>query len=50
MFHILGLALGIAVLLFVGYLVVRAYFPTLFFGKKENFMVLEAKPKNASRS
>jgi hypothetical protein len=39
MFHILGLALGIAVLLFVGYLVVRAYFPTLFFGKRENFIV-----------
>jgi hypothetical protein len=38
MFHILGPALGIAILLFVGYLVVRAYFPNLFFGKKENFI------------
>jgi hypothetical protein len=39
MFHIIGPALGIAVLLFAGYLCVRAYFPTLFFGRKDNFMV-----------
>jgi hypothetical protein len=39
MLHIIGLALGIAVLLFVAYLVLRAYFPSLFFGRRDNFMV-----------
>jgi len=39
MFHILGLAVGIAALLFVAYLIIRAYYPRLLFGKKDNFMV-----------
>jgi len=38
MFPIL-LALGAAVLLFLGYLAIRAYFPSLFSVKKDNFMV-----------
>jgi len=37
----LGLALGLAILLFACYLFVRAYYPTLFSGPKENFVALE---------
>lgn len=34
----LGLALGLAILLFACYLFIRAYYPTLFSGPKENFV------------
>ena len=39
MFHIIGLALGIAVLLFVGYLLLKSYYPSLFAKKRDAFMV-----------
>jgi len=38
MFDSLGLALGLAVLLFACYLLVRAYYPSLFVAKRENFV------------
>jgi hypothetical protein len=43
MFDTLGLALGIAVLLFGAYLLVRAYYPSLFHTKKETFVVRPTK-------
>jgi len=39
MFDSLGVALGLAVLLFACYLLTRAYYPTLFGPKRENFVV-----------
>lgn len=39
MFHIIGLALGIAIFLFVAYLLIKAYYPSLFSGKRDSFMV-----------
>ena len=43
MFETLGLALGLAILLFVGYLLVNAYYPSLFAAKRESF-VMKAPP------
>jgi hypothetical protein len=39
MFDTLGLALGLAILLFAVYLLVRAYYPSLFSRNLENFVV-----------
>lgn len=42
MFDSLWLALGLAVLLFACYLLTRAYYPSLFVSKRENFVVRAA--------